>query len=159
MQATLELIDQVSSPAKASRKLPQLLVLASPAILVALLLILPFLNKAFTIDEPMDLIESAQIMRDFWHPLHFDICWDSPTVCAAAPMVIPNVALTAYFLLPATWFGSPEWLVHTLQLGALFVGILATVSIALRLRFRPVEASLAGLCSGSPLGSRLYKQR
>ncbi len=145
MQATLELIDQVSSPAKARKTLPQSLVLASPAIALAILLILPFLNKAYTIDEPMDLIESAQVMRDFWHPLHFDICWDSPTVCAAAPLVIPNVALTAYFLLPATWFGSPEWLVHTLQLGALFLGLMATVSIALRLGFRPLEASLVAL--------------
>ena len=127
------------------RALPQPLVLAGPAIALALLLILPFLNKAYAIDDPVFLLESLQTMRDFLHPLHFTICWDNPVVCAAAPLVVPNVTLIAYFLLPATWLGSPEWLVHLLQFGALCVGITATVSIALRLGCNRLEASFAGL--------------
>jgi len=120
-------------------------ILAIPAILLALLLVLPFLNKAFAVDDPVFLLESTQVMRDFWHPLHFDLCWDNPPVCAAAPLVVPHVTLMAYFLLPATWFGSPEWLVHLMQLAALCLGLAATVSIALRLRCNELEASLSGL--------------
>ena len=83
-------------------------------------------------------------MRDFRHPLQFDLCWLSENVCAPAAALIPNVTLIAYFLLPAVWLGSPEWLVHITQFGALSIGIAATVSIALRMGCNRVEAALAG---------------
>jgi hypothetical protein len=145
VQATLEAAAPVSEVAPAAKRpIPLPLVLAAPAILVALLLVLPFLGKAFAVDDPIYLSEAAQALRDFRHPLHFDLCWLSENVCAPAAALIPNVTLIAYFLLPAAWLGSPEWLVHLMQFGALCVGIVATVSIALRMGYNRMEAALAG---------------
>lgn len=125
------------------------LVLAAPAILLASLLLLPFLHKAFEIDDSMDLLASMHALRDFWHPLRFDMCWDDPSVCRPANQIIPNVTLIAYFLLPASWLGSPEWLVHVMQFGVLCLGITATVSIASRIGCNRFEAVSAGLLLAS----------
>ncbi len=146
MQATLKATEPASeiAPAAAKPCIPLPLALAAPAILVAFLLVLPFLGKAFAVDDPIYLSEAAQALRDFRHPLHFDLCWLSENVCAPAAALIPNVTLIAYFLLPAAWLGSPEWLVHVMQFGALCIGIAATVSIALRMGCNRVEAALAG---------------
>jgi hypothetical protein len=123
--------------------------LAIPGMVLAFLLILPFLNKAFAVDDPIYLLESAHAAHDFWHPLRFDLCWLAENVCAPAPKLIPNVALIAWFFLPASWFGNPEWLIHLMQIGVLCLGIIATVSIAMRLGCTRVQSVLAGLVIAS----------
>lgn len=151
MRATLELSQAEDAPktSESAGRGRHPLLLAIPAILLALALILPFLNKAFAIDDPMNLLAAQHATRDFWHPLGFNLCWDAPSVCRPAQQIIPNALLIVYFLLPASWFGSPEWLVHLMQFGALCLGIAATVSIALRLGCNRLEASLAGLLAAA----------
>ena len=51
--------------------------LAVPAIVVASLLLLPFLNKPFTIDDPLFLREARHALVDPLHPADFEQVWNA----------------------------------------------------------------------------------
>ena len=54
-------------------------VLASawPALLLATVCLLPYLNKPFLIDDPYFLTMARQIVKHPTHPMDFDICWNT----------------------------------------------------------------------------------
>ena len=49
------------------------LLVAVPAIVVAGLILLPFLNKAFNIDDLTFLLQAEHILKDPWHPTAFEM--------------------------------------------------------------------------------------
>ena len=51
--------------------------LAAPAIFVASLLLLPVLNRPFTIDDPLFLREARHALADPLHPADFEQVWNS----------------------------------------------------------------------------------
>ena len=67
----------LASPHKASGSF----VLAVPGILLVLICLTPFLNKAYTIDDPCFLLEARQILRDPLQPMSFPICWSAAEIC------------------------------------------------------------------------------
>jgi hypothetical protein len=119
--------------------------LGAPAMLGAAGLLLPFVNKAYSVDDPFFLLQAEQVGRDFFHPLNYTLCWFSSLSCGPVYAQAPGSALMGYALLPVLPFASAEWVVHVLQLVALMAGIVATVSIALRLGASEFEARCAGM--------------
>ena len=51
--------------------------LAAPGIFLAGLLLLPFLNKPFTIDDPLFMREAAHALVDPLHPADFEQVWNA----------------------------------------------------------------------------------
>lgn len=52
-----------------------LLKLVMPGLLLVFLCLVPFLNKAYTIDDPWFLLEAKHILQDPLQPMAFEICW------------------------------------------------------------------------------------
>jgi len=119
--------------------------LSAPAAILACALFLPFLNKAFLVDDPYFLLQAEQVRHEFLHPLNFNICWFVTWDCAPAYKLAPGAALMGYFLAPVIRVAALEPVVHLLQLVVLLAAVAATVSLALRWGVRPAEARVAGL--------------
>ena len=113
---------------------------AAPALLLAACLLLPFHDKAFTIDDPIFLLAARHAVVDPLHPTAFDIAWhDVPE------RVGPTFALMAWLLVPAVRSDAPESVAHVIELLLFWVGLLATVSLAIRLGSTPSWAMAAGI--------------
>jgi hypothetical protein len=52
-----------------------------PALILSAACLLPYLNKAFLIDDPLFLLQAQQIRKTPLHPLALDICWAEDTEC------------------------------------------------------------------------------
>lgn len=117
--------------------------LSWPLLLLCAALLLPFLNKAFTVDDTLFLLQAQQLRVDPLHPTAFEVVWtDVPRRLSA---IMPSGPIMAYLLLPSVMLGGAEWAAHLLQLIALGVSVVATVALALRLGLGPKEARRAGL--------------
>jgi hypothetical protein len=57
---------------------------AWPALLLAAVCLLPYLNKAFLIDDPWFLTMAKQIVQHPAHPMNFEICWNNGFGCRTA---------------------------------------------------------------------------
>jgi hypothetical protein len=122
--------------------------LAVPGILLAIGCLLPFLNKAFTNDDPWFLSEARQILKTPLQPMSFPVCWSSTLVCVEkAGNMGPGAAqaLMGYLLVPAILAGGSEWIVHLLQLLLLCLAVTEMVRLALRLGFERMQAAAAGM--------------
>lgn len=110
-------------------------VLASawPALLLATACLLPFVNKAFVIDDPYFLAMARQILKHPLHPMDFDICWNVVDRCTKAYQLTPGNTLMGYVLVPTVLGGSVEWIAHVTQLVFVSVAIIAMTSLVLRL--------------------------
>lgn len=117
--------------------------LSWPVLLLCAALLLPFLNKAFTVDDTLFLLQAQQLRVDPLHPTAFEVVWtDAPRRLSA---IMPSGPIMAYLLLPSVMLGGAEWAAHLTQLILLGVAIVATVALALRLGLGPREARRAGL--------------
>src|SRR5689334_5943442 len=77
--------------------------LAIPGILLVLVCLIPFLNKAYTIDDPYFLLEARQILKTPLQPMSFGMCWhDNGTCIEHVGNWGPGTtqALMGYFLAP-----------------------------------------------------------
>jgi hypothetical protein len=110
-------------------------VLASawPALLLATACLLPFLNKAFLIDDPYFLAMAHQILKHPLHPMDFDVCWNIVDHCTKAYELTPGNTLMGYALVPTVLGGSAEWIAHVTQMAFASVAIVAMTSLVLRL--------------------------
>jgi len=116
-----------------------------PALILSAACLLPYLNKAFTIDDPVFLLQAQQIRKAPLHPMALDICWLEDTVCGPVAQNMPGNALMSYCLVPFASLAHPEWLVHLMQILVLWCGVAATVSLAFRFGFGTFAACAAGL--------------
>ena len=116
-----------------------------PALILSAACLLPYLNKAFTIDDPQFLLQAQQIRKEPLHPMAVSICWGQDTWCLPLARTMPGTVLMGYYLVPAVGLADPEWLAHLMQLIALCFGIAATVSLASRFGFGTFAACAAGL--------------
>ncbi len=106
-------------------------------------LLLPFLNKAFDIDEPLFLWIAQQIARHPLNPYGFEVNWGG----FAQPMSVPmqNPPLCSYYIAAAaTCFGWSEPALHAAFLLPAVAAILGTYAVARRLCAHPgLAASLS----------------
>jgi hypothetical protein len=118
---------------------------AAPGMLLAAVCLLPFLQKAFTIDDPCFLIEAHQALRTPLTPAATDMCWDN----VGFPRPISEIGspgpAMGYAMVPVALLGDKEGVAHLIVLILLCIAVMATVSLAFRCGAEPMEAMLAGL--------------
>jgi hypothetical protein len=122
--------------------------LAAPAIVVASLLLLPFLNKPFTIDDPLFLREARHALVDPLHPADFEQVWNAGDRMKLSQYLLGGT-LPAYVLLPVVALGGREWMAHLYQLLLLSGFLVASVSVARRLGCDRRQANTVGLLIAS----------
>lgn len=115
---------------------------AAPALLLSVLVLAPFFGKAFTIDDPVFMREADHALQDPLHPTAFDMTWDYMPVRVSRR--VPTGPVMGWLLVPSAAAGGSEWIAHAVELAMLWLGILATVSLALRLGIPPRWASASG---------------
>lgn len=118
------------------------LLLASPALLLCALA-LPFLGKAFTIDDVTFLLQARHVLQDPLHPTAFTLIFHGDPLRLSSALVSgPGMA---YLLVPAVLSGHAEVVAHLIQLALLALGAVATASLGLRLGLDAPGARLAAL--------------
>lgn len=105
---------------------------AWPALLLATAFLLPFLNKAFLVDDPHFLAMAQQVVRHPMHPMDFVVCWNLGDNCMKAYALTPGNALMGYALVPTVLLGSREWAAHLTQLILVWIAVMAMASLVLR---------------------------
>ena len=118
--------------------------LAAPALFLASLLLLPFLNRPLAIDDPLFLREARHALVDPLHPADFEQVWNAGDRQKLSQYLLGGT-LPAYVLAPVAALGGREWMAHLYQL-MLFSGfVIASVSVARRLGCDPRQANVVGL--------------
>jgi len=108
--------------------------------------LLPFVNKAFYIDDPLFLWCAKHIQAHPADPFGFDVNWED----GIKPMVkeTKNPPLTCYYLaLAGTLFGWSEPALHLAFLVPAVAAVLGTFRLAERLSNRPALAALITLAT------------
>jgi len=124
---------------------PSLFRCSLPALILSTACLTPYLNKAFTIDDPVYMFQAQQILKTPLHPMALDICWTEDGECGPVGNQMVGNVLMSYYLVPAANRLSPERFAHLLQIVALWCGIVATVSLACAFGFCSFAACAAGL--------------
>jgi hypothetical protein len=122
--------------------------LAAPAILVAGVLLLPFLNRPFTIDDPLFIREARHALVDPLHPADFEQVWNAGDRQRLSQYLLGGT-LPAYVLLPVAALGGREWIAHLYQFLLLCGFLVAGISVARRLGCDSRQASTVGLLIAS----------
>lgn len=117
---------------------------AALPVLIACLALVPFLGKAFTIDDPVFLLEARHALTDPLHPTAFSLVWNTE-VPERVSAVVPSGPVAAWLLMPAAAAGGAEWAAHAIQLLMLALAALALVALAIRLGLSTGWATAAGV--------------
>ena len=120
---------------------------AWPALLLATVCLLPYLNKPYINDDPWFLTMAQQIVRHPAQPPEFTMCWTMPEGCYK---VTPGNALAGeeaqgYLLVPTILTGAHEWTAHLTQLVLVWIALAAMASLALRFGWDRQRAMLGAL--------------
>jgi hypothetical protein len=121
---------------------------AWPSLAVAALVLLPFLNTPFTIDDPIYLSEARHVLSDPLHPQAFSMVW-STDLNLRVSQILPGGIAVPYLLVPAALTGCAEWAGHLTQLLLLLAAVYAIALAALRLGLDPRHARLAALLTAT----------
>jgi hypothetical protein len=116
----------------ASLSAATVLACAWPALLLATVCLLPYLNKPFLIDDPYFLAMAQQIVKQPTHPMDFTICWNLGPDCTKAYVLTPGNALMGYVLVPTVLSDAHEWTAHLTQLVLVWIAVVAMTSLLLR---------------------------
>jgi hypothetical protein len=122
--------------------------LAVPGIFLAGLLLLPFLSKPYTIDDPLFLREAAHALADPLHPADFEQVWNAGDRQKLSQFLLGGT-LPAYVLAPVAALGGREWIAHLYQFLLLCGFLIASVSVARRLGCDRRQANTVGLLVAS----------
>ena len=135
--------------------------LALPGMSLALACLLPYLNKAFTIDDPLFLLSAHQILKSPLQPMSYPVCWAGACVQSAANLgPLGSQPLMGYLLVPAALLGDAPWIAHAIQILLACIAVLAMVRLALRLGCDRIQAAAAGvLLAAIPPFSALRQHR
>jgi hypothetical protein len=121
-----------------------------PALCLAAVLLLPFLHKAYTIDDPVFLHEARALLTDPLHPSAFEMVWSTERHLRASAF-LPGGPLAASVLLPLALADWKEWAGHLLMLIYFGVAIVGTAALARRLGLSPwVQHGAALLTASAP---------
>jgi hypothetical protein len=118
---------------------------AWPALLLATVCLLPFLNKAFINDDPWFLTMAHQIVKHPLHPMDFDICWNFSVNCLRPGNALLGEEGQGYMLVPTVLAGAHEWMAHLTQLALVWVAVLAMTSLVFRFGWDRVHAITGAL--------------
>ena len=118
------------------------------ALALAAVVLLPFLHKAYTIDDPIFLREAQNVLTDPLHPSAFPLVWSSDRRLRASEF-LPGGPVAAYVLVPLALARWREWAGHLLVFVYFAIAIVATVALARRLGLSPWAQQAAGLLTAS----------
>jgi Dolichyl-phosphate-mannose-protein mannosyltransferase len=118
---------------------------AWPALLLATVCLLPYLNKPFLIDDPHFLTMAGQIVKHPIHPMDFTLCWNVIPDCTKAYLLTPGNSLMGYVLVPTVLSGTHEWTAHLTQLVLVWIAVVAMTSLVLRFGWDREHAIVGGL--------------
>lgn len=105
----------------------------------------PFANKAYTVDDNIFLSQAQHVTTDPLHPTAFDIVsGDTP-----GRLGLASGPIMAWLLVPAVLAGGAEWVAHLVQMAMLALAVFATVGLAIHLGLAPFWAMIAGLLLAS----------
>ncbi|MFZ3207693.1 MAG: hypothetical protein WA140_02525 [Geobacteraceae bacterium] len=116
---------------------------AIPALLLSALVLMPFFNKAFTVDDPVFLFEARHVLVDPFHPTAFEMTWAD--MSERVSRLVPTGPVMAWLLVPTLLAHGAEWVAHATQLAMLWLAILATVSLARRFELQKPWPAASGL--------------
>lgn len=116
---------------------------AAPAVAIAVVVLFPFVGKAFTIDDVVFLLQAEHILRDPLHPTAFDMVFHGSRIRMSLYHVTGPVM--GFLHVPIILLGKSEVIAHLVQLGFLLTGALATVRLALLLGCAKQQATLAAV--------------
>jgi hypothetical protein len=133
-----------------SLPIPRWLLAALPSVIVASLVLLPYLNKAFHIDDLTFLLQAKHILKDPWHPTAFEMVFHGVRGRNSDGMV--SGPIMAILLIPTVLSGGSERVAHLTQYLVLVVGLFSMALLALRLKFSTYKAMLATLLLGCSPG-------
>jgi 4-amino-4-deoxy-L-arabinose transferase-like glycosyltransferase len=122
-----------------SRALPA----AWPALVVLVLALAPFYDKAFTIDDPLFLRVAEHALAEPLAPTAFPYTWTEHTERMSD--LLANGPLGGYLLVPTLLAGGAEWVAHVSWWLICAVAVVATVGLGLRIGLPAPYAGLAGL--------------
>ncbi len=106
---------------------------ALPGALIAAIVLLPFFDKAFTIDDTVFLREAEHVLIDPLHPAAFDYVWfASPERLSST---LTSGPVMAYLLTPIVRAGAPERLAHLETFLFFTLAIWGTAACARRLGY------------------------
>jgi hypothetical protein len=121
------------------------------ALALAAVVLLPFLAKAYTIDDPIFLREAQALLSDPLHPSAFRMVWSSERHLRLSEF-LPGGAAAGYLLLPIALAGWQEWAGHLLTLIYFGIAIAATAALARRFGLSPwAQRAAALLTTSSPV--------
>lgn len=118
---------------------------ARPALLLATVSLLPYLNKPFLIDDPHFLTMARQIVKHPMHPMDFTLCWNISPNCMKAYLLTPGNSLMGYVLVPTVLSGTHEWAAHLTQMVLVWIAVVAMTSLVLRFGWDREHAVAGGL--------------
>jgi hypothetical protein len=122
---------------------------ALPGVLLAVICVLPFVNKPFTIDDPYFLLEARQALLTPLTPTIIPVCWELVGHKRTLREIGSPGLLMGYILIPVVLLDNAEWAGHLWILLLLCAAVIATVAFAFRCGARPREALVAGLLFAS----------
>jgi hypothetical protein len=126
---------------------------AWPALLLATVCLVPYLNKPFDIDDPYFLAMARQIVKHPAHPIDFELCWNIPSLAgecrnafyfASGNPVLGQVG-QGYVLVPAVLGGAHEWAAHLTQLVLVWIAIVAMTLLIFRFGWDRWHATIGAL--------------
>jgi hypothetical protein len=106
---------------------------AAPALLLAAVVLGPFLGKAFTIDDTLFLKQAQHVLSDPLHPTAFEAVWSELAAPLRMSALMPSGPVMAYLLVPCVMAGGEEWIAHLAQLLLFCAAIVSTAALASRL--------------------------
>jgi len=118
------------------------------ALALAAIVLLPFLSKAYTIDDPVFLREAQNVLTNPLHPSAFEMVWASERRLRASEF-LPGGPLAAYLLVPLALARWQEWGGHLLMLVYFGIAIAATAALARRFGLSPWAQHAAALLTAS----------
>jgi 4-amino-4-deoxy-L-arabinose transferase-like glycosyltransferase len=118
------------------------------ALALAAIVLLPFLNKAYTIDDPVFLREAQALLTDPLHPSAFRMVWASARDLRASEF-LPGGPLAAYVLVPLALAQWQEWAGHLLMFIYFATAIAATAALARRFGLSPWAQQAAAVLTAS----------
>lgn len=130
--------------------IPRWLLIALPSVIVTSLVLLPYLNKAFHIDDLTFLLQAKHILTDPLHPTAFEMVFHGIRGRNSEGMV--SGPIMAILLIPSILSGGSERVAHLTQYLVLLIGLFSMASLALRLKLSTYKAALATLLLGCSPG-------
>jgi hypothetical protein len=112
------------------------------------MVLLPFLDKPYTIDDPVFLREAQNVLLDPLHPSAFEMVWASERHLRASEF-LPGGPIVAYALVPLALAGWQEWAGHLLVAIYLAIAVVATAVLARRFGLGPWAQQAAALLTAS----------